>query len=186
MKMTLEEISYLSQTIASVAVVVSLVAIWFQMRQNHLQELSNSQRDVLNQSRDWWLLGVESEAMFETICAGLQDFNSLDRFQQARFHAWGANLQQLITSVYFQHQVKLVKTSSFEGYMRAFLAIINTPGGRMWWEQSAVRMGNQELSAYLTKRLNAEASTLPLWTDLLPHFRPPLLQQTAAAEKATV
>jgi hypothetical protein len=170
--MTLEEIYYISQIIAVVAILGSLVAIYFQLRQNHAQELANAQRDILNQSREWWMLGVENEEMFETISAGLQDFHNLNRFQKARFHAWAANLQQIVTGVYFQHRFKLINPSSHEGFMRAFLSILNTPGGREWWQISG-NTGNREVTAYMNARLAAEATTLPTWTDLLPHFRLP-------------
>jgi hypothetical protein len=180
--MTLEEIYYISQIVAVIAILGSLVAIYFQMRQNHAQELANAQRDILNQSRDWWMLGVENEEMFKTICAGLQDFNGLTPFQQARFHAWAANLQQIVTGVHFQHRSKLINPSSHEGFMRAYLSILNTPGGRAWWGISG-KIGNQELTTYLNKRLAAEAATLPLWTDIVPHFRLPPAPSEAAKPK---
>lgn len=170
--MTLEDIYYISQIVAVIAILGSLVAIYFQMRQNHAQELTNAQRDILNQSRDWWRLGVESEEMFTTICAGLQDFNSLTPFQQARFHAWASSLQQIATGAYFQNRSKLIYSSSHEGFMRAFLSILKTPGGRAWWDVSG-KLANQELAAYLNKRLASDAATLPLWTDIVPHFRLP-------------
>ena len=50
--MTLEDIYYIGQTIAVVAILVSLVAVWFEMRQGHLlarADLSNQFR-LANQS----------------------------------------------------------------------------------------------------------------------------------------
>jgi hypothetical protein len=182
--MSLEELSLFAQVFGLVLVAASLVFVGFQMRQTHAIERANAQRDLLNQSREWWMLGVESEQMFDTISSGLQDFRGLSRFQQAQFHAWSANLLQLVTGVYFQHRAKLINPSSHEGFMRAFLSILNTPGGRQWWQISG-DIGNREVATYMNARLAAEAATLPVWTDLLPHYRPPLLQQTAAAEKAT-
>jgi len=169
--MTLEEIYYISQIVAVVAILGSLVAIWFQMRQNHAIERANAQRDVLNQTREWWLLGIESEEMFDTICAGLQDFNGLNRFQKARFHAWAANLQQMLTAAFFQHRSRLINPSSHEGFVRAFLAVLNTPGGRTWWETYS-KLGNSEVNSYINTRLAADGPAVPLWTDLLPFFKP--------------
>lgn len=110
--MTLEEIFDVSQIIAVIAILGSLIAIYFQMRQSHAQERANAQRDLLNQSREWWLLGVESEQTLDLICAGLQNFSGLDRYQQARFHAWAANLLQIVTGAHFQHRDKLINSSS--------------------------------------------------------------------------
>ncbi|MBM4204802.1 MAG: hypothetical protein FJ194_11725 [Gammaproteobacteria bacterium] len=143
-----------------IAILGSLIAIYFQMRQSHAQERANAQRDLLNQSREWWLLGVESEQTFDLICAGLQKFSGLGRYQQARFHALAANLLQVVTGAHFQHRDKLINSSSQEGFIRAFLAILNTPGGREWWQLSS-KVGNQELATYLRTLLVAEAGTLP-------------------------
>ena len=73
----------------------SLVFVGLQMRQTHAIERANAQRDLLDQTRSWWLLGVENEAIFDTISAGLQDFKGLSRFQQGQFNAWGMSLHHI-------------------------------------------------------------------------------------------
>jgi hypothetical protein len=170
--MTLEDLAYISQIVGVIAVLASLVAIYFQMRQNHAIERGNAQRDLLDQTRGWWLLGVQDAAWFDTISAGLNDFRSLDRLQQARFSAWGYNLLHIVEGVFFQNRSRLIISTSHEGYVVAALSIMSTPGGRTWWEDEASKVVNAEFSAYLSKRLATEAATLPLWTDLLPYFKP--------------
>lgn len=173
--MSLEEVGVVAQVLGLVLVAASLVFVGFQMRQTHAIERGNAQRDLLDQTRDWWMLGVQDQAWFDTICAGLHDFRSLDRFQQARFNAWGSNLQHIVEGVFFQHRSGLIVPTSHEGYTIALLSIVNTPGGRMWWEEAS-KVVNAEFSTYLSKRLAAEAATLPVWTDLLPHYRQSLAQ----------
>ncbi len=168
--MSLEEFGLVAQVLGLLLVTASLAFVGFQMRQTHAIERGNAQRDVLNQTRDWWISGVQDQAWFDTISAGLQDFRSLDRFQQARFNAWGFSLQHIVEGVFFQHRSGLIHPTSHEGYVLACLAILNTPGGRMWWEEAS-KVGNAEFCTYLSKRLAAEAATLPVWTDLLPHYR---------------
>lgn len=180
--MTLEDFYYISQIVAVVAILGSLLAIYFQMRQSHEFERLNAQRDILNHVREWWALSVESEEKFQTICSGLQDFHGLDRFQQAQFHAWAANLQAIFSGAFFQHRSKIINPLSHEGMARAFLSILNTPGGQAWWEMSS-KSANKEVATYLNARLAAEAATLPLWTDIVPHFRLPPAPSEAAKPK---
>lgn len=168
--MSVEVLGLVAQVLGLVFVAASLVFVGFQMRQTHAIERGNAQRDVLNQTRDWWMLAVQDDAWFATISAGLNDFRSLDLYQQARFNAWGFNLQHIVEGVFFQNRSGLIMPTSHEGYMLAYLAILNTPGGRMWWEEAS-KVGNAEFCGYLSKRLAAEAGTLPSWSDLLPHFR---------------
>ena len=169
--MTLQDISLIAQILGVLLVSGSLLFVGLQMRQTHAIERANAQRDLLNQTQSWWLLGVTDEAMFDTISAGLQDFRGLSRYKQARFNAWGMSIHHIVEGVFFQNKSGLIMPTSHEGYTIAILAIIKTPGGRQWWEESS-RVGNVEFCAYISWRLAAAGADLPLWTDLLPHLLP--------------
>lgn len=150
----------------------SLIFVGLQMRQTQRIERGNAQRDILNQTRDWWMAVAQDEETFDTFCAGLADYAGLSRYRQARFNALCWNLVHIIEGVFFQHKAGLVMASSHDGYMIAFLSILRTPGGEQWWAEAS-KVVNAELSRYLTARLAAEAASLPLWTDLLPHTLAP-------------
>jgi hypothetical protein len=170
--MTLEDLSLIAQIISVLLIPASLVFVGMQMRQTHAIERGNAQRDLLNQTRDWWMACVSNEAMFDTFSQGLADYNSLSRYQQARFSTLGFNLFHIVEGVFFQDKVELLTDSMSEGYFIAFLAIINTPGGRQWWDEAS-KVGNVEICRYLSARLATESATLPLWTDLNPFLRFP-------------
>lgn len=170
--MTLEHLSLVAQIIGVLLIPASLLFVGMQMRQNHAIELGNAQRDILDQSREWWNLCVADEETFDTFSAGLANYEKLSRYHQARFNAIGFDIQHIVEGAYFQHRVGLINASSHEGYVIAFLSILNTPGGGQWWSHAA-KVGNAELCSYLSARLAAESSTLPLWSDLLPFFRVP-------------
>ena len=183
--MTLDVLGLIAQVLGLVLVAASLVFVGFQMRQTHAIETGNAQRDIWNQTRDWWMIPVQDEAWFDTISAGLHDFRNLERFQQARFNAWGFNLLHILEGVYFQKHSGLLSSTIHDGYVLAVLAILKTPGGKMWWDDEASKVVNAEFSAYLSKRLAAEAATLPVWTDLLPHFRQAFVQPVQPAQRPT-
>ena len=170
--MTLQDLSLIAQILGVLLVSGSLVFVGLQMRQTRAIETANAQRDLLNQTQAWWLLSVEDEATFDTISAGLQNFKGLSRFQQARFNAFGMNFQHIVEGVFFQHKSGLIMPTSYEGYMMAYLAFIQTPGGQQWWDESS-KIGNAEFCAHVSKRLAADGAALPSWTDLLPHYRLP-------------
>lgn len=131
--MTLQNISLLAQIVGVLLIPASLLFVGIQMRQTHAIERGNAQRDILEQTREWWRHCVEDEETFDTFCAGMADYAGLSRYRQAKFNALG---------------------------------------GRQWWGEAS-KVGNAELCGYVLARLAAEASTLPLWTDLLPFFRLP-------------
>ena len=178
--MTLEDFSLIAQIASVLLFPASLVFVGMQMRQTHAIERGNAQRDLLNQTREWWMICVSNEAMFDTFCEGLANYEGLSRFQKARFSTLGYNLFHIVEGIYLQDQDKLLADAMSEGYYIAFLSIINTPGGRQWWDEAS-KVGNAEVCCYLSVRLTAEAATLPLWTDLNPFFRIPA---AASAEPA--
>lgn len=167
--MTLEELSLTAQIISVLLIPASLAFVGMQMRQTLAIERGNAQRDILDQTRDWWMRCVSDEAMFDTFSKGLEDYNGMSRFQRARFSTLGFNLFHIVEGVFWQSRERLFTDSMREGYYVAFLSIINTPGGRQWWEEAA-RVGNSEFCDYLSARLAREAETLPKWNDLNPYL----------------
>lgn len=167
--MTLQDLSLIAQIASVLLVPASLVFVGRQMRQTHRIERGNAQRDILDQTRAWWMLCVSDEAMFDTFSRGLADYKSLSRFERARFSTLGFNLFHIVEGVFWQSRDGLFTDSMKEGYYVAFLSIINTPGGRQWWEEAS-KVGNAGFCDFMTTRLNNEAASLPLWTDLNPFF----------------
>jgi hypothetical protein len=177
--MTLQDLSLIAQILGVLLIPASLFFVGMQMRQAHAVERGNAQRDILDQTREWWMACVEDEGTFDTFSAGLANYDALSCFRRARFNALGWNLMHIVEGVFFQHKTGLINASSHEGYVIAFLAIINTPGGRQWWAEAS-KVANAELAAYVTGRFNAEVATLPLWTDLMPFFRLPTAEPALA------
>ena len=170
--MTLEDLSLIAQIVSVLLIPASLLFVGMQMRQTLAIERGNAQRDILDQTRAWWLLCASDEAMFDTLSQGLADYRGLSRFEQARFSTLGFNLFHIVEGVFWQSRERLFTDSMREGYYVAFLSIINTPGGRQWWTEAS-QVGNAEVCDYLSQRLAKEAATLPLWTDLNPFLSLP-------------
>ena len=53
--MTLDVFGLIAQVLGLVFVAASLVFVGVQMRQTHAIETGNAQRDIWNQTRDWWM-----------------------------------------------------------------------------------------------------------------------------------
>lgn len=171
--MNLQDLSLIAQIVGVVLVPASLVFVGLQMRQTHTIERGNAQRDVLNQTREWWMQCVADEATFDLFSQGLATYATLDRYRQARFNALGWSLMHIVEGVFFQHRAGLINASSHEGYVLAFLSIVATPGGGQWWAEVS-DVANREFPTYVSLRLAAEAGALPLWTEMLPFFRLPV------------
>ena len=52
--MNLEELGLVAQVLGLALVAASLAFVGIQMRQHHTSERGNAQRDILDQTREWW------------------------------------------------------------------------------------------------------------------------------------
>ena len=113
--MTLEHLSLVVQIVSVLLVPASLVFVGMQMRQTHAIERGNAQRDILDQTRAWWMLCVSDEAMFDAFSKGMVNYRSLNRYQQARFSTLGFNIFHIVEGVFWQSRERLFTDSMREG-----------------------------------------------------------------------
>ena len=99
--MTLEDLSLIAQIVSVLLIPASLLFVGLQMRQTLAIERGNAQRDILDQTRAWWMLCVSDEAMFDTLSRGLANYHGLSRFEQARFSTLGFNLFHIVEGVFW-------------------------------------------------------------------------------------
>jgi hypothetical protein len=127
--MTLEQVSYLSQTIAALAVVVSLIYAALQFRT--YAETARDARFIAAQSD---LQDFRKILATDVDCAriyrdGLADITKLASTDQWRF---GAMMQMLVTNADYTHSFQDVYRG---GTDQAFTVILRRPGFRQWWPQ---------------------------------------------------
>lgn len=122
--MSLEQISYLSQTIAAVAVVASLIYAALQLR---IYTRATRESRLVAASAD--IQEFRRMLAQDTTCArifldGLDDLNQLDRAEQLRFNA----MMQLVMT-----QVRYIASFADIPAEMSPTAIWSRPGARQWW-----------------------------------------------------
>ena len=126
--MTLEQLSYLSQTIAALAVVASLVyaALQFRVYAKAAQEARFATTIAdLQEFRKILATDADCARIYRD---GLADMNSLDSVEQWRFGA----LMQLVTTN-FQYGIRFGDVNEAEMMQRAVNSTMQRPGARQWW-----------------------------------------------------
>ena len=66
---------------------------------------------------------------------------------------------------------KLINENSYRGFVGVIVAIASTPGGRVWWEQARIPLGD-DVSDLVDYELANRKPDEPSWTDIFVHFRP--------------
>lgn len=178
--MTMEIISIVTQVGSLLLVSGSLIFVGRQMRQTHAIERANAQRHLITQWQEWLSIPSEDASMFADVRDCMHDYPGSSAFKRQRFFSWAFHALWIAEQGLYQANDRLINTASFDRMVRATLAIMATPGGRQWWEEAKLLVGD-DISDYLALQLAGSVDKLPPpFYDLATHFKAPDAQHAPA------
>jgi hypothetical protein len=135
--MSFEQISYLAQIVASIGVIISLIFVGLQIKQN----TRALQRAEHNSTMEQWTVIRQAIAqnrdIAELMTAGLRGERTLDAADQLRLeqmlqeNAWAA------FHIWDRTQRGIFPKGTFEATAGALLdTLLRTPGGESWWRKA--------------------------------------------------
>lgn len=133
--MNWEALSTIAEVVSAIAVIVSLLYLGFQVRQNTAQSRFDSTHDVvtrMNQAFDP-IYSPENTRLFNL---GLEDPNSLTPGERRIFDLLIARIISSLDSATSAHDHGLVQTELYAGLVMVCSSLISTPGGTAWYTQS--------------------------------------------------
>jgi len=169
--MTLEALYEVSQIVAVVAILGSLIAIFFQMRQGQKIARAASQRDLLNHAAEFIKLALDNPTVLEDIRRGLMEYDNAPTVTKSNFSTWAWVYMFIMEQCIYMNKDGLITKSSFDGFETGALGIISTPGGHQWWQHTKKIIG-VDVSRHLDARLTALGGKTPPYYELLTQFAP--------------
>ena len=168
-RMTTEGLVLLVELIGAIGVIVSLVYLAVQVRQNTNQVIATNLKAVVDRWMDVVREMNRTTDDVNLMRRALNDFESLSSDEKgvatghmlqliAAYHA----IMELHNRNLINPEVFLATTDSMAGYLKC-------PGGREWWNM--MRTGTpKDLVAQLDRVI--EESEMGPWTETLPYLRP--------------
>ena len=141
--MTLENIYYVGQTIAVFAILVSLVFVGFQIRQNTKALKATSHHaitDSFNQLNA--LIGTDPKAG-RIWRVGLIGGEDLDEDEQMSFSYLCLGYMRILETLYFQHKNGTMEAELFESEKRSLIWASSYPGFRAWWASNTISFSDE-------------------------------------------
>lgn len=147
--MSLEQASYLSQIIGSVAVLASLVFVGLQIRQN-----TRSQRVVAVDSLSAAIAAInvpamESPALGEALAKATRDWGSASREQRIIAHYFLFSYFKLAENAWYQQRAKVLDETQWAGWATGARMFYHSPGVRSAWWPRRRHTYSPEFQAYL-------------------------------------
>ena len=135
--MNWEAVSALAEVIGGVAVIVSLVFIAHEVRQNTRQRRLDAQRDLVQElgelSSDLSTNAELAHILFE----GAKGLENLDQIKQMQFRSYMNHLFLVFEQQYLLHQDREVDPEIWIAVKSMMDDFLLTTGGKQWWKLRA-------------------------------------------------
>lgn len=135
--MTFEKLSYLAQIVASIGVVVSLIFVGLQIRQNTGALQRNEHNSTMAQWTVIRMAIAKHRDIAELMTAGLEGGRALDAADQLRLeHMLGENAWASF-HIWERTQRGIFPKGTFEFSCGDYLCgLFTTPAGAKWWDKA--------------------------------------------------
>jgi hypothetical protein len=164
--MSLEDLGNIGEFVAAVAVVISLIYLAVQIRQNTESLHAATFQDIIREGnvflRD---LSVHPE-LARIWRSGLDSLESLSADDRARFHYLILSFYRRVENVYQQSRRRLMHDDDTRGPLASSFDALARPGARAWWEANAFRF-SPVMQEYVRERLAEKGTSEP--TEPLEH-----------------
>ncbi|OFX04009.1 MAG: hypothetical protein A3E78_01050 [Alphaproteobacteria bacterium RIFCSPHIGHO2_12_FULL_63_12] len=168
--MTLENIYYVGQTVAVVAILMSLLAVVWQMRQSQKMERAAAQRDLLLRVSEWGRMLSANEGDIDRFVQGLVEYDRADALTQLFMDKAFSEFVFVAESALNMRRDGFFSDGTWAGIEGAALGLLRTPGGKQWWVYGQQVIGS-EIVEHLKKRLTEIPEGAPTFLDFWPSYR---------------
>lgn len=157
--MTWDAIVALSQLVAAVGVILSLIFLAIQLRQNTRAVRSASIQNLVESLADTAQAAVENEYVVPILLKANAGYESLTEEERARLHFWLLMTFRRFEGVYFQRTLGLVDLAVIDGFERSHLSILASKSGQAWWPNAKV-LFNSRFVSYVDGQLSKSSPNL--------------------------
>ncbi len=166
-----DAIGALAEVVGVIAVVVSLVYLAVQVRQNTAQLRIDNLRETVRGTLDTNWFYHRDEFAFDAFKRGVASFDRLTPRDQAMFHSIIVDLAFYVEMIRSFEYSGLVDPAGREINEKFLLAILLTPGGMEWWGFAKQNPPMPPAAMdYLQSLIDASPPDAPRITDLQPWF----------------
>jgi hypothetical protein len=169
--MNWDAISAIAEVVGVIAVVVSLIYVGLQVRQNTQQLRHDNLLGSIRGTLDTNWLYHRDPITFDVFRKGVRSFDSLAPQEKAVFHSIVVDISFYIEIVRNMVSSGLIDPNALTVNKRFLVAILITPGGREWWAfaQKSPPMPQPAMD-YIASIIETDGNSTPPITELQPWF----------------
>lgn len=131
----LQDLQSIAEIIGALAVVVSLVYVGFQIRQNTAAVRSATAQSVHENYAVWYASYASDPVLTQIAVDGLRDYRSLSETQRAQFIAVFMAFLSYSQNAFHQWQKGSLSHQLWVGWELLIMNLVSSPGGREFWNE---------------------------------------------------
>ena len=132
--LSLEQIYFISQTIAAAAVIISLIYVGIQLRQNTETTRLSAAQAFADMDNAFVSIINTSLTLAEILHRGSNDISNLEGGERIQFEAFHDQAFISMQACYFQWQIDALDNRLWNTFKRAMLDLLAHPGIKQWWK----------------------------------------------------
>jgi len=129
---SLQDLANVGEFVGGIAVIVSLVYLAIQIRQNTQSQRAATFQAVTDSISELTQIGIDPE-LGRIFTVGLQGSGSLSETEERQFHFMLLNGMRRFENAHLQWRSGVLSDEQFEGFRNGNARILLSPGGRKWW-----------------------------------------------------
>ncbi len=148
--MTLEDLGNLGEFLAALGVLVTLIYLAIQIRQNtHATRASTALEATRDQSAAMYQLNSDAE-LNRIFYQGCRDFESLSREEQRRFATYMTSTLRSLENILYQTEHGTLDREAWVGIREQIKYVFSQPGTIVWWKR-AQNLFNPQLRQFVER-----------------------------------
>jgi hypothetical protein len=141
--MSLNDLANIGQVIGALAVVVSLIYVALQIRQNTAAIRSATAQSVHEHFARWYQSFATDASLVDIGVKGLKDYASLSETEKARFVSTFMAFLSYGQNAFLKWRQGLLSPSLWLGWEQVLMNLLGAPGGKSLWKERAYLFGEE-------------------------------------------
>ena len=132
--MSLQDLGNIGEAIGGIAVIVTIVYLAIQIRQNTRAVRAAAFQQVVDSFAEFSASLSHDRELVEIVINGNKDYHALNEVDQTRYGLAMRSFIRRAENVFFQTEQGTVKAETWAGIRGSLITVFRTPGFQSWWK----------------------------------------------------
>ena len=155
--MNWEAISAIAGLLGAIGVIVTLIYLTIQIKQNNKQLRGEATTSVYEYQRTLTEMLSANPNLYKIALRGNEDLNSLTEWEKQRFTLWCLHETWMWEMCYKLYKQGAINETLYNGKAKYWLQLHSSPGRREWWNTHAVMLSDE-----FYKEISLELESIPV------------------------